>query len=82
MTTRRNVRLTFCRPGGASLWRGPAVCVAPLTPPEITTIRERSAEVDDDLLRRSEREARAGARIVFWREANAPGLKDDEQTLI
>ena len=55
---------------------------APLTPAEISTIRERSAAIDDDLLRRSEREARAGARIVFWGEANAPVLKDDEDELI
>ena len=55
---------------------------APLTLAEITTIRERAAAIDDDLLRRSEREARAGARIVFWGEANAPVLKGDEDDLI
>jgi apolipoprotein N-acyltransferase len=55
---------------------------APLTPAEIATIRERAAAIDDDLLRRSEREARAGARIVFWGEANAPVLKEDEDDLI
>ncbi|MEP6995668.1 MAG: nitrilase-related carbon-nitrogen hydrolase [Acidobacteriota bacterium] len=55
---------------------------APLTPAEIATIRERAATIDDDLLRRSEREARAGARIVFWGEANAPVLKYDEEDLI
>ena len=54
----------------------------PLTPEEIVTIRERSAAVDDDLLNRSEREAKAGARIIFWGEANAPVLKEDESDLI
>jgi apolipoprotein N-acyltransferase len=54
----------------------------PLTPEEIVTIRERSAAVDNDLLNRSEREAKAGARIIFWGEANAPVLKEDESDLI
>ena len=53
-----------------------------LTPEEIATIRERSAAVDNDLLNRSEREAKAGARIIFWGEANAPVLKQDEKDLI
>ncbi len=54
----------------------------PLTSQEIATIRERSAAVDSDLLNRSEREAKAGARIIFWGEANAPVLKEDENDLI
>jgi apolipoprotein N-acyltransferase len=54
----------------------------PLTPEEIATIRERAAAIDDDLLNRSEREAKAGARIIFWGEANAPVLKEDESDLI
>lgn len=54
----------------------------PLTPEEIATIRENSAAIDDDLLSRSEREAKAGARIIFWGEANAPVLKQDESDLI
>ena len=54
----------------------------PLTPEEIVTIRERSAAVDNDLLNRSEREAKAGARIIFWGEANAPVIKEDESDLI
>lgn len=53
-----------------------------LTPEEIATIRERSEAVDNDLLNRSEREAKAGARIIFWGEANAPVLKEDENDLI
>jgi apolipoprotein N-acyltransferase len=54
----------------------------PLAPDEIATIRESSAAVDNDLLNRSEREAKAGARIIFWGEANAPVLKEDENDLI
>jgi len=54
----------------------------PLTPEEIATIRERSAAIDNDLLNRSNREAKAGARIIFWGERNAPVLKQDEDDLI
>lgn len=54
----------------------------PLTADEVATIRSRAAAIDDDLLERSEREARAGARIVFWGEANAPVLVQDEPDLI
>jgi apolipoprotein N-acyltransferase len=54
----------------------------PLTPEEVATIRENSAAIDNDLLERSEREAKAGARIIFWGEANAPVLKEDEKELI
>jgi apolipoprotein N-acyltransferase len=53
-----------------------------LTPEEIATIRKNSAAIDDDLLNRSAREAKAGARIIFWGEANAPVLKEDENDLI
>jgi hypothetical protein len=53
-----------------------------LTDEEIATIRERAAAIDDDLLSRSEREAKAGARVIFWGEANAPVLKQDEGDLI
>jgi apolipoprotein N-acyltransferase len=54
----------------------------PLAPEDIATIRSHAAAIDDDLLARAEREARAGARIVFWGEANAPVLKEDESDLI
>jgi apolipoprotein N-acyltransferase len=54
----------------------------PLDPEEVATIRSRAAAIDDDLLERAEREARAGARIVFWGEANAPVLAEDEADLI
>jgi apolipoprotein N-acyltransferase len=53
-----------------------------VTSAEIETIRERAAAIANDLLARTEREARAGARIVFWGEGNAPVLKEDEDGLI
>ena len=55
---------------------------APLTPSQLATIRDNASAIDDDLLRRSEREARAGARIVFWGETNGPVMKDEEEALI
>jgi apolipoprotein N-acyltransferase len=54
----------------------------PLTAEEVKAIRESTAAIADDLLLRTEREARAGARIVFWGEGNALVLKDDEDDLI
>ncbi len=54
----------------------------PLAPEEVATIRSRAATITDDLLERAEREARAGARIVFWGETNAPVLAEDEADLI
>jgi apolipoprotein N-acyltransferase len=53
-----------------------------LTATEIATIRERFSVVAEDLLRRSDREARAGARIIFWGEGNARVLKEDEDDLV
>ena len=52
------------------------------TPAELEEVRAGANAVDSDLLARAEREAQAGAKIVFWGEANAPVLKEDEPTLI
>jgi apolipoprotein N-acyltransferase len=38
--------------------------------------------VDDDLLARADREAAAGAELVFWDETGAPVLADDEAALV
>jgi apolipoprotein N-acyltransferase len=38
--------------------------------------------MDNDLLSRAEREMQAGAKIVFWGEANAPVLKEDETAFV
>lgn len=54
----------------------------PLNANEIDTIREHAAAIADDLIMRSEREARSGARIIFWGEGNALVLKADENELI
>lgn len=54
----------------------------PLSADEIATIRSRAAAIDDDLLAGAAREARAGAKIVFWGEANAPVFATDEAALV
>jgi apolipoprotein N-acyltransferase len=54
----------------------------PLSAEEIATIRARAAAIDDGLLTRARDEARAGARIVFWGEANAPVFSTDEADLV
>ncbi|MCK6530598.1 nitrilase [Myxococcota bacterium] len=41
-----------------------------------------AADIHDDLLGRSAREARAGARIVFWSEGAAPVLEEAEGALV
>jgi apolipoprotein N-acyltransferase len=52
------------------------------TPEDLVAIRKWGEDVDDDLLARAEREAQAGAKIVFWGEANAPVFKRDERALV
>ena len=49
---------------------------------EAAEIRRWSQAVDDDLLARSEREAQAGAKIVFWGEGDASVLKEDESAFL
>jgi apolipoprotein N-acyltransferase len=50
--------------------------------PELKAIRTVTAALHDTLFRRSEREARAGARIIVWSEANGLVVKADESALI
>lgn len=45
-------------------------------------VREASAAAQEDLLARSQQQARAGARIVFWQEGAVYVLQDDEAALI
>jgi len=52
------------------------------TAEDIDAVRSRGRAIDDDLLARSEREARAGARIVFWGEGNGFSFAEDEAALI
>lgn len=49
---------------------------------ETEEIRRWSDAVNKDLLARAEREAQAGAKIVFWGEGNAGVFKEDEAALI
>jgi apolipoprotein N-acyltransferase len=49
---------------------------------DIEPVRLATRALHDTLLARSQREARAGARIVLWSEANGLVLKQDEAGLI
>lgn len=53
-----------------------------ITETELESIRAEFGANTDDLLERSEREARAGARIIFWSEGAGYVLKEDEAALI
>lgn len=53
-----------------------------LTGKEIEEVRRRGDLLNADLLSRSEAEARAGAKIIFWGEANSFVFKNDEPALI
>lgn len=56
--------------------------VGELTEEDLEVIRERGEERNVDLLRRTEREARAGARLVFWGEANGFAFREDKDDLL
>jgi apolipoprotein N-acyltransferase len=49
---------------------------------EPAVLRPAFARINDDLLAASEREARAGAKIIVWPEAGAGTLVDDKAELI
>ena len=53
-----------------------------LTADETEDLRGRAEAINVDLLDRSRRETRAGAKIVLWGEANAFVLKADEPSLL
>jgi apolipoprotein N-acyltransferase len=52
------------------------------TTAEVADVQAGIDAVNGNLLARAEREAQAGAKIVFWAEGNALVLKEDEPTLI
>jgi apolipoprotein N-acyltransferase len=52
------------------------------TSEDMAVIQRWATAMDDDLLSRAEREMQADARIVFWGEANAPALKEDEAEFV
>jgi len=53
-----------------------------LTEAERQAIRPVLAQIDDDLLTRSQQEARAGAKVVVWPESGAPVLQEDEAAFL
>ncbi len=52
------------------------------TSEDLLAIRPWASAIDEDLLARAEREMQAGAKIVFWGEADAKLLKEDEAAFI
>jgi apolipoprotein N-acyltransferase len=65
---------------GAATWRRLSANQA--TAEDMASMRAWAAALDDDLLARAEREAQAGAKIVFWGEANAPVFNEGEAAFI
>ncbi len=53
-----------------------------LSDDETAALRRETAAINDDLLARSRREARAGAKIVLWGEAGAQLWAPDEKALV
>ena len=53
-----------------------------LTEGEKEEVRRLGDRINEDLMRRAETEARAGAKIIFWGETNSFVFKDDEPALI
>ena len=51
-------------------------------PAELEQVRVSLNAIDNDLMVRAEREAQAGAKIIFWAEGNAPVLNEDESALM
>jgi apolipoprotein N-acyltransferase len=49
-----------------------------LTPAEMAAVRAGSLRIFEDLLARTASEAQAGARMVFWGEANSIIMREDE----
>jgi apolipoprotein N-acyltransferase len=58
------------------MWKGTA------TSEDKRLIKRWATARDEDLLSRAEREMQAGAHIVFWGEANAVVMKEDEAALV
>jgi apolipoprotein N-acyltransferase len=53
-----------------------------LTPAEMAAVRASSLRIFEDLLARTASEAQAGARMVFWGEANSIIMREDEPTFL
>jgi apolipoprotein N-acyltransferase len=52
------------------------------TSEDLVVIERWNKAIEGDLLARAEREMQAGAQIVFWGEANAPVLKQEEAAFV
>lgn len=61
---------------------GPLSRGRPLTPEAADEARPMTRELQHRLLARTRQEARAGAKIVVWSEANALVLKDQEKAFV
>lgn len=75
------------RVAGITVRQGNAARIMRLLDPEpkasdLKSVRAATAALHDTLFQRSEREARAGARIVVWSEANGLVVKQDEPALL
>jgi len=64
----------------SSVWRH--LIDGTLNDTERATFIQWARAIDDDLLRRADREAAAGAELVFWDETGAPVLAADEAALV
>jgi apolipoprotein N-acyltransferase len=53
-----------------------------LTAAQRQALRPVLAQIDDDLLTRSQQEARAGAKVVLWPESGAAVLQEDEAAFL
>lgn len=53
-----------------------------LTEEDLQVIRSRGEQLNRDLLERTEREAEAGARLIFWGEANGFAFTEDKDDLL
>ena len=58
------------------------VILGTATPMEFAAFDASAKATQDNLLMQSDREAQAGAKVIFWPEGNAPVLKQNEAALI
>jgi len=81
-----SVRVASLTKPDVELFSNPEVArramIGTITADELEDIRRRGQSINDNLMRRAEREAVAGAKVVFWGEANAFIFKDDETSFI
>jgi apolipoprotein N-acyltransferase len=71
---------TFFLTEHPELW-APLLAGEPLSREATAALRAETAALNDDLLARTRKEARAGAKVVIWGEAGAQLLAEDETAL-